>query len=62
MRASQGERLMLNSFDDVNRILAELRDEGLVEPIDDPAVHIDFWEWADIIGVVDDLVPVEYAE
>lgn len=53
---------MLNSFDDVNRILAEMRDEGLVEPIDDPAVHIDFWEWADIIGVVDDLVPVEYAE
>lgn len=48
---------MLNSFDDVNRILAEMRDEGLVEPIDDPSVQTDFYDWADVIGVSDEIEP-----
>jgi hypothetical protein len=52
---------MINSFDDVNRILAELADQGtlepMVEPIDDPNAEVNFWDWADVIGIVDELVP-----
>lgn len=51
---------MLADFDEINGILASMRDEELVEPIDDPNVEVDFWDWADIIGVVDDFVPEEY--
>lgn len=50
---------MLNTFDDVNRILAELAEQGtlepMVEPLDDPNLPINFWDWADVIGVVDEL-------
>ena len=55
---------MLYDFEDVNRILAEMAEEGIVEqavePIDDPAVHADFWDWAEIVGIVDEFVPEEY--
>ena len=51
---------MLNDFEDINRILAEMRDEGTVEPIDDPNIQVDFWDWADIVGVVDDFAPVNF--
>jgi hypothetical protein len=52
---------MLNDFEDVNRILAELADNGtiepMVEPIDDPNAEVNFWDWADVIGIVDEFVP-----
>ena len=47
---------MLNDFEDVNRILAEMVDNGMVEPIDDPNVEVNFWDWADVVGVVDEFV------
>jgi hypothetical protein len=47
-------------FEEVNLILSGMMDEGMVEPIDDPSVEVDFWDWADIVGVVDDFVPSEY--
>ena len=50
---------MLADFDEINAVLSAMRDEGLVEPIDDPNVEVDFWDWADIIGVVDEFVPQE---
>lgn len=53
---------MLNDFDEVNRVLAEMMDEGTVEPIDDPNIQVDFWDWADIIGVVDDYAPSEMVD
>jgi hypothetical protein len=53
---------MLNSFDDVNRILAEMRDEGIVEPIDDPSIQVDFYDWVDVVGAIDDFVPEEYTD
>jgi hypothetical protein len=46
---------MLNDFEDVNRILAEMRDEGIVEPIDDPNVQTDFYDWAEVVGVSDEI-------
>lgn len=54
---------MFNDFDDVNRILAELADadilEPMVEPIDDPSFEVNYWDWAEVVGVVDELVPEE---
>jgi hypothetical protein len=36
-------------------------DDGMVEPIDDPSIQCDFYDWADVVGVdVDEWIPVEY--
>ena len=48
---------MMNDFEDVNRILAEMTDEGMVEPIDDPTLEVNFWDWADVVGVVEEFEP-----
>lgn len=48
---------MLHDFDDVNRILAEMYDEGLVEPIDDGSLQTDFYDWAGVVGVLDEIEP-----
>lgn len=51
-------------FEDANRILAELAERGIiehmVEPIDDPSLQVNYWDWAETIGIVDDLIPEEY--
>jgi hypothetical protein len=31
--------------------------EPVVEPIDDPNEEVNFWDWADVVGVVDDFAP-----
>ena len=55
---------LLADQDKINAMLNEFADDGLlepmVEPVDDPNFEIDFWDWADIVGVVDDIVP-DYA-
>lgn len=52
---------MLNDFEDVNRILSELAEadilEPMVEPIDDPNEEVNFWDWAEVVGIVDEFVP-----
>lgn len=48
---------MLNDFDNVNLILLSMVDEGLVEPIDDPSIQTDFYDWADVVGVSDQIEP-----
>jgi hypothetical protein len=53
----QGEKVMMNDFEDVNRILAEMRDAGMVEPIDDGSLEVHFHEWAEVVGVVDEFYP-----
>jgi len=49
--------------DAINAILNQLADEGaveqMVEPIDDPNNLTDFWDWADVVGVVDEFVPLD---
>lgn len=51
---------MLNDFEQVNRILSEMVDDGMVEPIDDPSVQTDFYDWAEIVGVdVDGWIPAD---
>ena len=55
---------MRYDFDDVNDILSALADadivEPMVEPVDDPSLEVNFWDWADIVGAVDEFVPDEY--
>lgn len=49
-------------FDDINRILSEMTDRGMVEPIDDPSIQTDFYDWADVVGISDQIEPgVEFA-
>ncbi len=54
---------MLNDFDDVNAILADLAEQGIlepmIEPIDDPDLEINYWDWAEVVGIVDDVCPNE---
>ena len=52
---------MLNDFDAVNRILAEMTELNIVEPIDDPSIQTDFYDYAEVVGIdIDDFVPPEY--
>jgi hypothetical protein len=52
------------SYDFANDLLNDLAALGIVEPmvepIDDPSVNVDFWDWADVVGIVDEFVPEEY--
>jgi hypothetical protein len=59
---TKGERIMLNDFEDVNRILAEMTDDGMIEPIDDPALEVNFWDWADVMGMVEEFEPEEMVD
>ena len=43
------------NFDDVNAILAEMRDERMIEPIDDPNIQTNFEDWAEILGISDEV-------
>ena len=43
--------------DAINAFLNQLADDGAVEPIDDPNLQVDFWDWADTIGIVDEFEP-----
>ena len=53
---------MMNDFEDVNRILAEMNDEGMVEPIDDSSLEVNFWDWADVVGIVEEFEPQEMVD
>jgi glyceraldehyde-3-phosphate dehydrogenase/erythrose-4-phosphate dehydrogenase len=51
---------------EINDILNQLADEGIlepmIEPIDDPSIQTDFYDWADVVGILDQVEPdVEWA-
>jgi hypothetical protein len=48
---------MTNDFEEINRILDEMRDTGMVEPIDDGDLEIHLDEWASVVGVADEFYP-----
>ena len=54
---------LLDDTDTINAILDQLAVEGtvepMVEPIDDPNSQTDFWDWADVVGIVDEFAPVD---
>lgn len=47
-------------FEDINRILAEMRDEGLVEPIDEVDCHP--LDWAEVVGILNEVFVEIYPE
>jgi len=57
---------MFHDFDEVNAVLNAMADEGMiepmVEPIDDPNVEVNFWDWADVVGVVEEFEPQEMVD
>jgi hypothetical protein len=56
------ERDSMNDFEDVNAILSEMVDEGMVEPIDDPSIQTDFYDWAEVVGISGEIEPdIEWA-
>ena len=54
---------ILENTDVINAILNQLADEGtlepMIEPIDDPSNRTDFWDWAEVVGIVDDFAPLD---
>ena len=56
---------MLNDLDEANSQLSYLAEQGIiepmVEPIDDPSLEVNYWDWAEVVGIVDNMVPEEYA-
>jgi len=44
------------SIEEINAILCEIPPTG-VEPIDEPSPEISFWDWAEVVGCVEDFVP-----
>lgn len=47
------------SIDDINAELNALADDHMIEPIDDPSIDVGFWDWADVVGIVDECCPEE---
>lgn len=46
----------MTDFDEINLILSQASGiQGMLEPMDDE--ECDFWEWAEVVGCVDDFVP-----
>ena len=55
----------MQNFDEINAILEQLSVEGMIEPmiepIDDPDAQVDFYDYAEIVGIdVDEWMPEEY--
>jgi hypothetical protein len=50
---------LLEDTDAINALLDQLAQEGTVEPIDDPNAETDFWDWADVVGIVDEFAPID---
>ena len=49
---------MLNDFEDINRILSEMANRGMVEPIDEPYCHP--LDWAEVSGLLDEVLDKTY--
>ena len=59
MAALNDVRSSLADFDEVNYLLNSLADDHTIEPIDDPMTACDFWDWADVVGIVDEYCPAD---
>jgi len=54
--------MILEDTNTINAILNQLVDERMVEPIDDPSNLTDFWDWAEVVGIVDEFEPKEMVD
>ena len=52
-------RREIADFDEINAELNSLANDHTIEPIDDPMTACDFWDWADVVGIVDEYCPVD---
>jgi hypothetical protein len=52
-------RREIADFDEINAELNSLANDHTIEPIDDPMTACDFWDWADVVGIVDEFCPAE---
>jgi hypothetical protein len=52
-------RREIADFDEINAELNSLANDHTIEPIDDPMTACDFWDWADVVGVVDEYCPAD---
>ena len=54
---------ILENTDAINAILNQLADDGtlepMIEPIDDPSNMTDFWDWAEVVGIVDEFAHLD---
>jgi hypothetical protein len=54
---------LLEDTDTINALLDQLAQDGtvepMIEPIDDPNAETDFWDWADVVGIVDEFAPID---
>lgn len=48
----------MHDFDDVNRILNEMADHNMVEPIDEDTCHP--LDWAEVTGLLDEVFETIY--
>lgn len=55
---------MLNDFEEVNRILAELAENDIVEPMAEPIDASDChpMDWAEVVGIADEVFDEIYPE
>jgi hypothetical protein len=64
MKASQGKPIrnrMMLTRKQINDQLNDMAELNIVEPIDDPSILTDFYDYADVVGIdIDDYVPAEY--
>lgn len=53
---------MLNDFEDVNRILSELAEANILEPIAEPIDESDShpMDWAEVVGIADEVFDEMY--
>jgi hypothetical protein len=55
MNVPQGRKSTMYDFETVNAILAGMRDDGLIEPIDDP--NCDPFDYAEVTGLWEEMYP-----
>jgi hypothetical protein len=52
---------MMLTLKQINDKLNEMVELNIVEPIDDPSIQTDFYDYADVVGIdIDDYLPAEY--
>jgi hypothetical protein len=64
IKVSQGRKVILHDFDEINGILNSMADDGILEPMAEPIDCEDChpMDWAEVTGLVDDLADNIYSE
>lgn len=52
--------MIAKDFEEINRMLAEMHDNGMIEPIDEATCHP--MDWAEVVGIADEVFEEIYPE